>query len=38
LAGEARFRDDGVLMSFRLVEGQVTTTGTFLATYAMKEK
>jgi len=25
-------------MSFRLVEGQVTTTGTFLATYAMKEK
>jgi len=32
------FRDDGVLRSFRLVEGQVTTTIASLATYAMKEK
>ncbi len=28
------FRDDGVLRSLRLVEGQVTTTGAFIATYA----
>lgn len=36
--GKRVFRDDGVLRSLRLVEGQVTTTGAFLATYAMKEK
>ena len=36
--GKRVFRDDGVLRSLRLVEGQTTTTGAFLATYAMKEK
>ncbi len=36
--GKRVFRDDGVLRSFRLVQGQVTTTGAFLATYAMEEK
>ena len=36
--GKRLFRDDGALRSFRLVQGQVTTTGAFLATYAMKEK
>jgi len=30
--------NEGALRSLRLVEGQVTTTGAFLATYAMKEK
>lgn len=36
--GKRVFRDDGVLRALRLVEGQTTTTGAFLATYAMKEK
>jgi dihydrofolate reductase len=31
--GKRLFRDDGVLMPLRLVEGQVTTTGAILATY-----
>jgi len=30
--------NEGALRSLRLVEGQETTTGAFLATYAMKEK
>jgi hypothetical protein len=32
--GKRLFCDDGVLRSLRLVEGQVTTTEAFLATYA----
>jgi dihydrofolate reductase len=32
--GKRIFRDDGALRSLRLVDGQVTTTGAFLATYA----
>jgi riboflavin biosynthesis pyrimidine reductase len=32
--GKHLFRDDGVLRPLRLIEGQVTTTGAFLATYA----
>lgn len=36
--GKRVFRDDGALRSLRFVEGKVTMTGAFLATYAMKEK
>jgi dihydrofolate reductase len=32
--GKRIFRDDGALRPLRLVDGQVTTTGAFLATYA----
>ena len=32
--GKRMFRDDGLLMQLRLVDGQVTGTGAFLATYA----
>ena len=32
--GKRLFRDDGVARPFRLVDSQVTTTGTILATYA----
>ena len=32
--GKRIFRDDGVLMRLRLVDGQVTSTGAILATYA----
>jgi len=32
------FRDDRVLRSLRLVEGQVTTTGAYLATYALEDR
>jgi dihydrofolate reductase len=35
--GKRLFRDDGVLRSLRLVYGQPTTTGAFLATYAAPE-
>jgi dihydrofolate reductase len=32
--GKGFFRDDGVLRPLRLVDGQVTATGAFIATYA----
>jgi hypothetical protein len=32
--GKGIFRDDGVLRALRLVEGQVTSTGAILSTYA----
>ena len=35
--GKRVFRDDGVLRPLRLLEGQVTTTGAILATYAPAE-
>jgi len=36
--GKQAFHDDGVLRSRPLVEGQVTTTGAYLATYAVEER
>jgi len=35
--GKRIFRDDGALRPLRLVDGQVTTTGAILATYAPAE-
>jgi dihydrofolate reductase len=35
--GKRFFRDDGVLRPLRLIDGQVTTTGVFIATYAPAE-
>jgi dihydrofolate reductase len=35
--GKRIFRDSGVLRSLRLVEGQITSTGSILATYAPSE-
>lgn len=32
--GKRLFRDDGLLRSLRLIEGQLTTTGAIIATYA----
>lgn len=32
--GKRIFRDDGLLRPLRLVDGQVTSTGAILATYA----
>jgi hypothetical protein len=32
--GKGIFRDDGVLRALRLVDGQVTSTGAILSTYA----
>ena len=36
--GKRIFRDDGVLRQLRLVDSQVTTTGSILATYAPAER
>jgi len=32
--GKRIFRDDGLLRQLRLIDGQVTSTGAILATYA----